>query len=286
MTSPKQHSQGQHRLVQSKVVPKLKDLQNIFKQYLMHGDSAIATHIVSTKTFANDARLAIYSNAYYARLAESLEKDYTSISVLLGDNAFYQLCERYTDTFPSKNPSLRWFGQHMVDFLSRTSPYNESPYLAELAVLEWAFITAFDAPNAVVATELDAAQIPAGKWPELTIKLHPSIRWFKYQWNILPLWRATNEINHDAAKIAVPKLLDTTEQCVVWRKGLSTQYRTLDQDEAKLLLCIAEGGNFSQMCEALVGLVDDPNQLPMRAASILKSWLSNEMISHLAMTEE
>jgi len=259
--------------------PSLKDLQTDFKRYLMHKDGAISGHIVSTQALANNARLAIYSNAYYARLAESLEKDYVSISVLLGEDAFYSLSEQYTDTYPSTNPSLRWFGRHMVDFLTRTSPYNELPYLAELAVFEWTFITAFDAPDDNVATEHDAAQIQPEKWPNLKIKLHPSVHWFAYQWNILPLWQATNHNASDA--IPVPTLLDGTEQCVVWRQRLTTQYRTLDHDEAILLSCVADGGDFSQMCEALVGLVDDPNQLPMRAASILKSWLVNDMISRL-----
>jgi len=286
MSSDEHLSLEQCRAGLNTEAPGLKDLQADFKRHLIHKDDAIARHIVSTQKLANDTRLAIYSNAYYARLAEALEKDYVSISVLLGDDAFYQLCVQYIDTFPSIHPSLRWFGRHMAGFLTSTAPYNALPYLAELAVFEWMFITVFDSPDDIVATELDAAQVPPEKWPTLRVKLHPSVHWLPYQWNILPLWRATNAKEGAEAPIPVPTLLDREEQCVVWRQGLSTQYRTLDQDEAILLSCAANGGNFSQMCEALVGLVEDPNELPMRAASILKSWLSSEMIARLESDTE
>ena len=104
--------------------PALKDLQNVFKAHLMQGNNAIADHIVSTRGLANNVRLAIYRNAYYARLTEALQQDYEAIHVLLGDEEFEKLCRHYIDTYPSRSPSLRWFGQYMHDFVDANDPYR------------------------------------------------------------------------------------------------------------------------------------------------------------------
>lgn len=257
--------------------PRLKELQSAFKRHLMEGDSTVVDHIASSDSLDNETRLAIYSNAYYARLIEALEHDYEALHTLLGDEEFTHLCRKYVDTYPSKFPSLRWFGQYMSQFLSTHEPYVAHPYLSELAVLEWTFIEAFDAANAPVATEADAAEVPAERWPELRIQLHPSVHWFPYHWNILPVWKAAT--NEDS----IPELiqLPQTEYCAVWRQELRTQYRTLDADEVVIMRGVQENCNFAQLCEMLTELGIEATQVPMRAAGVLKTWLTQGMISAL-----
>ncbi|WP_455201046.1 HvfC/BufC N-terminal domain-containing protein [Kaarinaea lacus] len=257
--------------------PVLKDLQSAFKRHLMERDPAIVDLIAGSDGLGADVRLAIYGNAYYARLIESLEQDYEAVHVMLGDEEFTRLCTQYIDTYPSKFPSLRWFGQYMAQFLAEHKPYNDHPYLQELAVFEWTFIEAFDAENASVMTEADAAQVPADKWPELRIKLHPSVRWFDYEWNILPVWKAATSDE------PVPELkkLEHKESCVVWRQELMTQYRTMDADEVVLLRGVDDNDNFSQLCERLTDMGIEAELVPMRAATILKTWITYGMVSSL-----
>lgn len=257
--------------------PVLKDLQSAFKRHLMERDPAIVEHITGSGGLGADVRLAIYGNAYYSRLIESLEQDYEAVHVMLGDEEFTCLSTQYIDTYPSKFPSLRWFGQYMAENLAKHKPYSEHPYLQELAVFEWTFIEAFDAENAPVVTEADAAQVPPDKWPELQIKLHPSVHWFDYEWNILPVWKAATSDE------PMPELkqLENKECCVVWRQDLMTQYRTIDADEKILLRGVAENNNFSELCEHLAETGVDPELVPMRTASILKTWITHCMVSGL-----
>jgi len=257
--------------------PELKDLQSAFKLHLMERNSAITEHIVGSGSLGADVRLAIYGNAYYARLIESLEQDYEALHVMLGDEEFTRLCTQYIDTYPSKFPSLRWFGQYMAKYLAEHKPYCEHPYLRELAVFEWTFIEAFDSEDAPVVTEADAAQVPPDKWPELEIRLHPSVYWFDYEWNILPLWKSATSDE------SIPELaqLKNKEYCIVWRQGLMTQYRTMDADEVILLRGVENNNNFAQLCERLTELDLDPEQVPMRAATILKTWITQGMVSEL-----
>jgi hypothetical protein len=261
----------------------LQALQAAFKQHLVADDTAIADYIVSTSDLSSDVRLAIYSNAYRARLVETLEHDYQALAMLLGEEAFVALAHRYIDRFPSHDPSLRWFGQHMPDFIAANPPYRDEPVLWELSVFEWTFTKAFDARDLSVVTQSDVARIPALSWPSLGIELHPSVHCFDYQWNVLPLWRALKGVDE---QIPLPTRLDEKQSCLVWRKELATLYRSLEQDEAQVLKAAAEGADFAQMCEILGQYLTDPQQVALRAAGLLKTWIAAGLICRLRVEEQ
>lgn len=252
-------------------------LQAAFKQHLTQDDLSIENYIVADEQLTTATRLAIYHNAYYGRLIEVLSQDYTAVESLLGGTSFHELCDQYIKKHPSVFPSLRWFGQYMPSFLAKTTPYADTVYLKELATFEWLLLSAFDAENTTIITAADIAQVTPEAWPSLTIKLHPSVHWFEYQWNILPIWKAAS----DQQNLPVPTKLESRYTCMVWRQDLSTQYRTLNPDEAALLSHVAQGANFATMCEVLTQFMEDPDAVPLRAVSLLKTWLLADMIVSL-----
>lgn len=255
----------------------LKDLQKNFKQHLVAGNLEILPDIISTEALSNIDRLAIYGNAYFARLIEVLESDFEAIHTLLGDDEFEKLSRRYIDTYPSRFFSLRWFGKYMEDFLRNTEPYSAHEYLHEMAKFEWLFTDAFDAKDIDIITEAEVAAISAEGWPHLKIKLHPSVCWFRYHWNILPVWKAIK----DNEEVPVLQKLNDPETCLIWREGLTTKYRTLESTESLLLDAVTDGNNFSQWCELLIENGYPADEVPMIAAGALKTWLNLQMISGL-----
>ena len=255
----------------------LKNLQQSFRQHLINGDNKVLPEIISTADFSNIERLAIYGNAYFARFYEVLSEDYEAIHTLLGDDQFTQLCHLYIDAYPSQFYTLRWFGKFMADFLRANAPYAEHEYLYEMARFEWLFTDAFDAKDEAVISESDVAGVPADKWPQLRVKLHPSVHWFEYGWNILPVWKAIKE----NTEVPVLKKLDCTEKCLIWRQALTTKYRTLNDKESQLLNAAAKSQNFSQWCELLIELGDSPEDVPMLTAGMLKSWINLGLISEI-----
>jgi len=256
-------------------MPLLKELQKNFKEHLTRGDDGIVPEIVSTEKLSNIERLAIYGNAYYSRLEEVLQGDFEAIHTLLGDEEFSLLCRRYTEACPSTYFSVRWFGKDMAKYLRSTEPYSRHPYLYEMARFEWLFTDAFDAEDIATVTEADIAQIPAESWPTLTIFLHPSVSWFTYGWNILPVWKAIK----DNEEVPVLQELEGPESCLIWRQELITKYRTLDQRESLVIQAFAENKNFAEWCELLISAGDSPESVPLITAGILKAWLSLGMIS-------
>ncbi|WP_455209822.1 HvfC/BufC N-terminal domain-containing protein [Kaarinaea lacus] len=254
----------------------LKELQQNFKHHLFNQESPMVEHIVSDE-LSSAFRLGIYANAYVARLLEVLENDYPVVGMLLGDDEFYELAQAYIQQYPSTYTSLRWFGQNLASLLLEVAPYYNTPCLAEMAKFEWALVDAFNASDQRPITENDIAQVPPDQWPSLSFIFHPSVFSVTYQWNILPIWQA-----HKVGKpLPEPCLLPQMETCLVWRQDLKTMFRTLEADEAQMFAAAQQDANFSQLCEQLSQYIDDAEQIPLRAVSLLKTWLSQGLISDL-----
>jgi hypothetical protein len=254
----------------------LKQLQQNFKNHLFNQDSLITQHIVSDQ-LSSEFRLGLYANAYTTRLVEVLEGDYPVLQTLMGEDAFLELCHAYIHTHPSTYPSLRWFGQHLAEFVKQCRPDTDEAYLAELATFEWVLVDAFNASDQPAVGENEVARIPPDKWPVLSFEFHPSVHSFQYQWNVLPVWQS-----HKQRKaLPSPEKLPQLQTCLVWRQDLKTLFRTLEPDEARLFAAANQGDNFSQLCEILSEWMQDAEQIPLRAVSLLKAWISQELVADI-----
>ncbi|NOX92815.1 MAG: DUF2063 domain-containing protein [Gammaproteobacteria bacterium] len=259
------------------MMPGLKELQNAFKRNVVNGDEEFGKYVNTAGAVSSDVRLAIYGNAYFARLEEALESDYDILKQLLGEDVFNEICMAYTKKYPSHYYSLRWFGQDFPAFLGYQPDSGEHHWPAEMAQLEWHFVGAFDAADDVVATEADAAAIAPEAWAELKIRFHPSVRTMAIWWNTLTRWRTAKdaEIVPESVRLLEPA------QCLLWRHELMTQYRSMEADEAIALQAALAGANFSELCGALAEEMQDQEMVPMKAAGFLKTWLAAGMISEL-----
>lgn len=253
----------------------LKELQGAFKRHLLEADPAIAEHIVGSGALGEEARLGIYAYAYRARLEEALATDFGGLQGLLGEDAFHELCQAYIDARPSTHFSLRWFGAGLAELLAQAPAYADRPHLAEMAAFEWALTEVFDAANADCADASAAQAVPPQAWPTLRVALHPAVKLLRLEWNTPSLWRAARDATEEA-----PPLRQEPGGWLLWRQGLTTRYRSLDEDEAAALELVAGRGDFAELCECLEAWMP-PDQVPMRAASLLKTWLADSMVHRL-----
>jgi hypothetical protein len=261
-------------------MPDLKTLQAAFKQHLTTGGGAIADYIVGTERVPAETRLDIYANAYHAILEEALETDYKILQKLLGESIFTELCTAYIQKHPSRHFSLREFGRNLPRFLNYHSDTGEHHWPAEMAQLEWAFIDTFDAADATPITEADAAAIAPDAWPKLTIQFHPSVRLVAIWWNTLARWRA---IKQNEPVLPEARRLSQPAQCLLWRDGLTTQYRSLEVDETCALQSALDGESFAELCGALAEELQNQETVAMQAAGFLKGWLGMGMVVELGV---
>lgn len=258
-------------------MPSLKELQETFTQQLMKGHPGLEKLVDEKVTPPAETRIGVYQNAYRERLIETLTNDYEMLNKLLGDEAFRQVSMGYIDKYPSTYYSLRWFGSHLAEFLGYSEENGHHDWEAELAKLEWELIGAFDARDCLPVSEEDISSIPPELWPELSAKFHPSVRMIGMWWNTLDLWQSAK----DDKQPPDPILLNQKYDCLLWRHNLITKFRSLEPDEAAALSVAVDGGNFSDICGALADELQDQEQVPLKAAGFLKTWLTAGIITQL-----
>ena len=198
---------------------RLNDWQREFEAYLLGSEPtanpALYSSLLGSPALSAEQGLAIYHNAYRARLLEALRGDYPTLHGWLGDAEFDALAGAYIAAHPSRHFSLRWLGAELASFIDSYLVPQQAAALAELARLEWAFGLAFDAAEGVPLSLEQMASLAAEDWPALQVRLLPSVQWQLCRYNSLALWRAHK------AQDAFPgsTALEQPQVCLIWRDG-------------------------------------------------------------------
>jgi hypothetical protein len=122
-------------------------------------------------------QLDIYREQFWLRHVDVLRDDFASIERLVGGEAFEELARAYLAARPSASFTLRDLGAELPAFVADTAPWAADPLVFDLARVEWAFVEAFDGPDALAA--LDPSALPGvteDAWPAATIGLHPALQ--------------------------------------------------------------------------------------------------------------
>jgi hypothetical protein len=180
----------------------------------------------------NELGLQAYRFAYRARLVEALQDNHPALHQALGDAAFTALTHAYLAEHPSSEPSIRWFGAQLADFMARW-PELPHPALVDLARLDWALRHAFDAP---AHAPLQAEQLadPA-LWAATALRLQPHVRISALHWQVAPAWHALQQARDAGIEAELPAPEPLDHALLSWRIGLAPQWRSLDAAEADLL---------------------------------------------------
>jgi hypothetical protein len=260
----------------------LAQLQRDFQHSLLsRNHSAVLSAISASGRAAPTRQLAVYSNAYRLRLREVLEIDFPVLAAALGEDAFDKLADAYIGAHPSHGYSLRGFGAQLSTFLRKQPGYRETPVLAELAAFEWGLGKAFTAVDDPVITTETMSQIPSEVWPSLQFVFHASVYRINFAWNTPELWKARK------ADSTPPEVRENLEPVpwIIWRQDLKIRFRSLENDEQSFFNAAQEGATFTDMCDVL-SVLNPPESVPLRAASILKCWIRDGLISRIMYRQQ
>ncbi len=253
----------------------LRKLQHEFLGYLLDGAAVeIVERIESTPRRSAVQRMAFYGNAYTLRLKEALSTDYERLHSYLGDDLFENLMQRYIDDYPSQHPSLRYFGQHMVELVESLEPFNQLPEVAEITRIEQAFGNSFDAADCKPVTLNQLAQLVPAAWATLTLRFHGAVQFLPQQYNSFQIWRALANEETPPQKTAS----DTT--WLIWRQDLVSRYRALESAELVALTIAMSAGSFADVCAALLEHFSE-QETPQQAVGYLQQWINDQMVCEL-----
>lgn len=250
----------------------LRNLQQIFYNGIVKLDGEAENLIVDHGQLAARERLNIYAEAYRLRLIEALSDSYPALHTLMGDDDFESLCLHYINAHPSTHFSIRYFGQHMSEFIAHHHSGSHSELLSEMALFEWSLINAFDAKNETSLTMEQLARVEISEWPNLCFTLSASLQKLDFHWNVPALWKSIEQN-------AEPQAPEKNEQSVtwlIWRPQLETQFRSLNSTETEAFNAMQSGRNFSDIC-SVIGM--EENLAAHNAATFLANWIAEGLVT-------
>lgn len=251
----------------------LHALQQKMLQAVLAGDRACLPELRGDGRASARTRLAVYQAGYRIRLRDALATEFPGLALMAG-RRFNTLLEGYVDAHPSGHYNIRWHGAGMAAFLEYGLPWRGRPELADMASLDWAISTVFDASDEARVDPADLAGVPGDAWGSL--RLHPQAC----------LQRLAVRHNVEAFRGAAdrgesrPRLRRCGEEhhVLVWRQGLTVRYRQLETDERAVLIGAINGEPFAALCERLAGYHDAASATP-RMAGLLHQWLASGLIA-------
>jgi hypothetical protein len=231
--------------------------------------------------------LEVYRHAYRARLVAALADNYTVLARALGDEGFDALGRAYIDARPSRQPSIRWFGDALADFMadvmadSGDEELVPHPALVDFARMDWALRGAFDAAEAPLLEAPALAALGPDDWAGLVLHLHPSVRCVTLAHAIEPAWRVLREWEPEsgADQPELPEPVAHEHTLLAWRQGGETRWRSTEPLEAALLQEVDAGMPFAQLCERAAAELGDADAAAPTVIGALQRWLADGLLS-------
>jgi hypothetical protein len=260
----------------------LRELQSCFFQAIAHvpgvytgeGCDPALLHVVQGRgPLGAQERIDIYANMYYLRLCNTLQEDFPSVATTLGNEQFSALVRAYLPLHPSTHPSLRYLGRQFPAFLATRAEVAVTPFLPDLARLEWARQEVFDAPDAEPLRLPDLQSIAPDEWPDLRLHLIPACEIIACAWNIHEIWKAAEE-KDPTGDIACPQEVTLR----VWRDGFTVYHAAMNAPERSALEAVRAGQSFAAVCDTLA------HRLPAEEAaatvgSLLLRWIEDGLLA-------
>jgi len=217
-------------------------------------------------------RMDIYRHGYRVRLREALAVEYPGLALMAG-RSFATLLENYLEAHPSGHYNIRWHGAGLAAFLDYGLPWRDKPAMADMARLDWAISTVFDAPDEPVLGMADMAAIPPTAWPTLVLEPQQHVQIFSTPHNVEVFRRAADQ------ELMRPRLrrYGKTRHLLIWRHELTVRYRTMDDDELAVLTQAVAGKTFAELCECL-GDAQDEGAAMTRLAQLLHDWVASGLL--------
>lgn len=224
------------------------------------------------------AGLAVYRNAYRARLIDALAETFPRTARWVGEEAFAQAAAHHLILHPSVGWTLDMAGQGLDETLAAL--FAKDPEVPELAWLEWAMHLAFTAAD---RPPLDAAGFAGATaafgeddWAGMRVAFVPTLHAREVRNDCAALWHA---LGAGELPSAAP-VLDTPAHCIVWREALTPVFMLVPDEEGACLARMREDASFGEIC-AFLARSGSPDEAAAAAGAVLGRWLGRGIVANV-----
>ncbi|XXK29438.1 putative DNA-binding domain-containing protein [Arenicellales bacterium nBUS_45] len=133
-------------------------------------------------------RFQVYQNNVYSSLVKTLRHGYPVVAKLVGDEFFSYLASSYVREHLPRSPVLMFYGREFGSFIDQFEPAQSTPYLSEIARLEYERRLSLHSANARPIDPKTFSEIPVEMLLNQRISLHPSTRVVESSYPIYSIW--------------------------------------------------------------------------------------------------
>jgi hypothetical protein len=224
-------------------------------------DGEIQAAILPSRQQSAGERLAVYQNAYFARLLEVLREQFPCTRFAAGEKVFDQLALGYLQMHPPHSYTLAHLADHLSEHLDATRPADWGEFLVELVRLEHAIDRVFDGPGSEGTAPF---AFPADASESLRLSFVPGFELHAFRYPVsayYTAWKAGSE----------PGWPESREQFVaLLRRDYIVRRHELSSAQHRLLQCLQAG---TTLGEALASIADssEGESLDVLASSV-RDW--------------
>lgn len=222
-------------------------------------------------------RLEIYREQFWLRHWTNLQDDYpTLIWAMGGSDAFRAVVVPYLEAHPPRTWNLRELGADLPECLAREGTWRDDEVVRDAARLDWAFMEAFDAPDAPPLDARVLASAPEDTWPTARVSFHPSLRALALNF---PLHEARDAVKRGDAPLRPAR---QATRVVVWRDQACFLHSVaLGNDAFDLLVALRDGVPLGEACERIArsASAGDSEALGERIGVWFQDWTQRAWLS-------
>jgi hypothetical protein len=154
------------------MVELLRHERSLEKSELMR--DATAQHFTGNGRLSPAAQINLYRQQFWLRHTAILIEDFPGLTGLLGQKKWEKVSQSYLTTRGYCVESLRDLGGNMAEHLSKLD-IEYRRLLVDMALVEWAYVEAFDAEDDVPLDPTELSKIPVSAWESARFTLSQSI---------------------------------------------------------------------------------------------------------------
>jgi hypothetical protein len=263
-------------------MPSLSELQHAVAERILGSPSPAVEDWIRLPPGVDCAtRLAIYTDGYPARLAESLAESYPAVANILGAGSFAALASRYGEHPRSEVRNLNYVGVDLPSFLQSDSASEELPFLPDLARLEWAVLECFHArseePFDAAACRGRGRDWAMDDWALARVEFQPGVAVLRSPWPIREL-RDTRDQEREDIDV---DLVERPDCVLVYRQGFDVISEALEAPDACALERLKQGAPLGVVTAELA----QAGAQGERVAQLFARWSSLGLVTSAARAE-